>query len=295
LPDPNGRNRRSVWTVTTKPFSGWTKTSRQVPVAEGVLSDGMKHKVSPGCQLHGYLCRQDSTPPYDVRAIGEMIHSARNGENHEQEQRADSVPTDPHREPLTQGQSSDLPGQSHLPFAIDHNSQSHRTGHDPLTTPAYTPSAQSPSRTERKSEQRASSEQGRDNGDYSISVGGSGDSPGNQIAGGTVDIPVGRELYGASVVSLKDSGCTCVFYHTITEETSHFATFPPDLIEPCILAGSRKGDTVLDPFNGSGTTGAVALKHGRKYIGCELNPEYIGLSHERISKAQPMLLEVSHA
>lgn len=63
---------------------------------------------------------------------------------------------------------------------------------------------------------------------------------------------------------------------------AHFATFPPDLIEPCILAGSRPGDTVLDPFNGAATTGLVALKHGRKYIGCELNPDYIELSHKRL-------------
>jgi DNA modification methylase len=62
----------------------------------------------------------------------------------------------------------------------------------------------------------------------------------------------------------------------------HFATFPPDLIEPCILAGSRIGDTILDPFNGSGTTGAVSVKHGRNYIGCELNPDYIELSKKRI-------------
>lgn len=74
---------------------------------------------------------------------------------------------------------------------------------------------------------------------------------------------------------------------------AHFATFPPNLIEPCILAGSAVGDTVLDPFNGSGTTGAVALKHGRKYIGCELNADYIELAHERIRRSQPMLFEVS--
>lgn len=71
---------------------------------------------------------------------------------------------------------------------------------------------------------------------------------------------------------------------------AHFATFPPDLIEPCILAGSKPGDTIIDPFNGSGTTGAVSLKHGRKYIGCELNPAYIELAHERIRQSQPMLL-----
>src|SRR5690348_7623687 len=55
---------------------------------------------------------------------------------------------------------------------------------------------------------------------------------------------------------------------------AHFATFPMDLIEPCILAGSRLGDIVLDPFIGSGTTAQVVVKHGRQYLGCELNPAY---------------------
>lgn len=64
---------------------------------------------------------------------------------------------------------------------------------------------------------------------------------------------------------------------------AHFATFPPALIEPCILAGSRPGDIVLDPFMGSGTTAAVALQHGRQYLGCELNPEYGALQQERIA------------
>jgi len=63
---------------------------------------------------------------------------------------------------------------------------------------------------------------------------------------------------------------------------AHFATFPPALIEPCILAGSRPGDIVLDPFMGSGTTAAVALQHGRQYLGCELNEEYRGLQDARI-------------
>jgi DNA modification methylase len=70
---------------------------------------------------------------------------------------------------------------------------------------------------------------------------------------------------------------------------AHFATYPPDLIEPCILAGSKAGDTVLDPFNGSGTTGEVAIKHGRNYIGIELKPDYIELTHKRLAKVQPML------
>lgn len=64
---------------------------------------------------------------------------------------------------------------------------------------------------------------------------------------------------------------------------AHFATFPPDLIEPCILAGSPVGGTVLDPFGGSGTTGGVALKHGRKAVLCELNPAYAAMMPERIN------------
>jgi DNA modification methylase len=64
---------------------------------------------------------------------------------------------------------------------------------------------------------------------------------------------------------------------------AHFATFPSALIEPCILAGSRPGDIVLDPFMGSGTTAAVALQHGRQYLGCELNLEYGPLQDARIA------------
>lgn len=66
---------------------------------------------------------------------------------------------------------------------------------------------------------------------------------------------------------------------------AHFATFPPELIEPCILAGCRPGGTVLDPFLGSGTTAVVAEKNDRNCIGIELNPEYVALAKERISRA----------
>lgn len=63
---------------------------------------------------------------------------------------------------------------------------------------------------------------------------------------------------------------------------AHFATFPPHLVEPCVLAGSAPGDVVLDPFGGSGTTAGVALKHGRHATLLELNPEYAALIPERI-------------
>ena len=69
---------------------------------------------------------------------------------------------------------------------------------------------------------------------------------------------------------------------------AHFATFPEDLIEPCILAGSAFGDTVLDPFTGSGTTGAVAIRHQRNFVGTELNPAYVELARKRINAVAPM-------
>lgn len=63
---------------------------------------------------------------------------------------------------------------------------------------------------------------------------------------------------------------------------AHFATFPPDLIEPCVLAGCPVGGTVLDPFFGAGTTGLVAQKHGRDCIGIELNPDYVAIAKDRL-------------
>jgi DNA modification methylase len=70
---------------------------------------------------------------------------------------------------------------------------------------------------------------------------------------------------------------------------AHFAVYPPELIEPCILAGCPVDGTVLDPFGGSGTTAQVAVEHGRNAILCELNPEYIKLINKRIAETQPLL------
>lgn len=64
---------------------------------------------------------------------------------------------------------------------------------------------------------------------------------------------------------------------------AHFATFPEELVRPCILAGSRPGDNVLDPFAGSGTTGAVAEQEGRDFIGIEINPDYCEIIRQRLN------------
>ena len=64
---------------------------------------------------------------------------------------------------------------------------------------------------------------------------------------------------------------------------AHFATYPEKLVEPCVLAGCPSGGTVLDPFTGSGTTGAVACRLGRNFVGIELNPEYAAMAERRIA------------
>ena len=73
---------------------------------------------------------------------------------------------------------------------------------------------------------------------------------------------------------------------------AHFATFPEALVEPCIAAGSRPGDTVLDPFAGSGTVGVVALRAGRDFIGIDLSPRYVEMARRRIEGTAPLFAEV---
>jgi DNA modification methylase len=74
---------------------------------------------------------------------------------------------------------------------------------------------------------------------------------------------------------------------------AHFAVMPAALVEPCILAGSKVGDTVLDPFAGSGTVGMVALRHDRNFIGVELNPGYAHIAQDRITNDGPMFNTVT--
>jgi DNA modification methylase len=100
----------------------------------------------------------------------------------------------------------------------------------------------------------------------------------------------GMRVFGADGMRNKRDVWTV---NTSRFKGAHFATYPPQLVEPCVLAGSREGDWVLDPFNGSGTTGVVALAHNRNYVGLELNPDYADLAVTRISDSVGMMGEVS--
>ena len=71
---------------------------------------------------------------------------------------------------------------------------------------------------------------------------------------------------------------------------AHFATFPEALVEPCILAGSRKGDVIFDPFCGTATVGRVAVRHGRRFIGLDLNMAYLSLAQQRNAEVQTQFI-----
>jgi site-specific DNA-methyltransferase (cytosine-N4-specific) len=74
---------------------------------------------------------------------------------------------------------------------------------------------------------------------------------------------------------------------------AHFATFPPKLIEPCILASSKPGDFILDPFFGSGTVGMVCIQQNRRYVGIELNPKYVVIAANRLSVTEEIIIKVA--
>jgi DNA modification methylase len=78
--------------------------------------------------------------------------------------------------------------------------------------------------------------------------------------------------------------------NTKPNKESHFAVYPDELIRPCILAGCPRGGIVLDPFMGSGTTARVARKYGRKYLGFELNPEYIKIIEQKVIVSQDLFM-----
>jgi site-specific DNA-methyltransferase (adenine-specific) len=93
----------------------------------------------------------------------------------------------------------------------------------------------------------------------------------------TVDTRNRRSVWNVNTVASRRTGGQVA-------QVSHFAQFPPALVEPCILAGCPPGGITLDPFAGAGTTGLVALRHGRNFIGIDLNAEYCEMARERINE-----------
>jgi DNA modification methylase len=105
----------------------------------------------------------------------------------------------------------------------------------------------------------------------------------------------GRPGGGIYAMGFAEGGRNCRNVWTMATapyKEAHFATFPPELPRRCILAGSKPGDTVLDPFAGAGTALLVADQLGRDAIGVELNPEYAALIERRVKDNAPMFVEI---
>ncbi|NQU42718.1 site-specific DNA-methyltransferase [bacterium] len=98
-------------------------------------------------------------------------------------------------------------------------------------------------------------------------------SPANREGRDMSNVGCGPTRNRRAVWSIATRGC----------KEAHYSTYPPELVRPCILAGSAPGDIVIDPFNGTGTTGLVAIEHGRSYIGIDLNPRDIEITRARLN------------
>ena len=105
-----------------------------------------------------------------------------------------------------------------------------------------------------------------------------------------------KERYYYDYQAVKENGRnrrTVWSINTAPFSDAHFATFPPSLIEPCILAATQPDEFVLDPFFGSGTVGVVCQRHQRKFVGIELNSEYIKIAKSRLHAEELPILKVA--
>jgi DNA modification methylase len=277
------RNRRSVWTITTKPFNMWNETSRLSRVERDAVSCGMKHIVLPVCPVHGYLCHQDSNRSGGERGADATNRIEGNGDL-VQSPLFDCAPIDQNPAGDSSPGNSGLPPLACFPSATDHNTGKSKTVLVPETMPSCTPCGENEPRTDGTQVPPLSFAQ-------HPCMNGSNKWPDEM----DVHLPDQTTFRTVDSLSLPiPPECLCGYYHTVTKKSSHFATFPPEIPEICIKAGSRVGDTVLDPFAGAGTTGMIAEKLDRKFIGIELNPEYAKMGERRIEAAElPLFANLS--
>ena len=314
--DPDGmRNKRSVWTVPTKPYNG------KKALTDYVGDDGKPYTASPDCPIHGHLSRKKTvgthgyggqqgqtqtgsvgtdsrhaaSPACDEQSTtshNSQASAACNSEQHTLESSRGSK-TDSRLTERTSG-ARNLPcngcnsksgvhldceagcsRQCSSSTATYHSNETSKTYLDHTTGRPCMPCAETDSRTQSTSDKHGLFWQDLGISESSTLTGGASVHPSQDTR--SCNVGTSSEL----VLMAYEVGNKCTCNEVIID---HFATFPPALIEPCILAGSRPGDVVLDPFMGSGTTAQVAQHHGRQWIGCELNPEYEALQHERMGK-----------
>ena len=262
------RNKRSVWTVATKPFRDDLETSHFQHVEADVVSCGMMRIPSLHCQVHANQDHQDGE--YAVEKLNYILHTYN---RLLQEQVDGHSGISKQYGQLNLGYNSDCLTLLYLIFAIDHNIENRKTALSLLTNPAYTFSSQIEPHIVYKLKELLTA--GSVEHIYESNI-----LPDDLPVHPLVEIL----FHNVDKFSLPiPPNCICKFYHKVTKKSTHFATFPEELIKPCILAGCPEGGTVLDPFMGAGTTAVVAWKHNRNYLGYELNPEYIEIAEQRLA------------
>jgi DNA modification methylase len=267
--DGNGsRNIRSVWTIATAPFTA----ARHARGDYG----GSGRRVSPDCPVHGDRSRLASTSECDVQPAASSSGRSPGTHDHRDPARAAGHVAIPMR--LDVGSlpdSSDSLDLACVQPATPHSTQSHRTDRAQLTLPRETGDEESPDHTD-------GNELARARAATSVRIHESRSAEGDE--GDATALSLSEQT-----VSDNAHTCTCGEY---TTNTDHFAVFPPDLAERCIKAGSKEGDTVLDPFGGAGTVGLVADRLGRDAILIELNPAYAEMARRRIVGDAPLFAVV---
>lgn len=260
------RNKRSVWHIGPQPFTGWTKTSRQVRVSWDESDGDTTRIASRDCPVHGDLAVRSAKALCGGRGAVPVGHSGHTDNGLVPLQPVGFAPIDQHLFDCSGVDSSDFLDLPYEQPAKRRSNQNRKTGRAPVTTEPCMPSVQTDG----------------DTGDIS-GLRGSSDSAEHMHANSSAEGCASGELAitDDETLSRIEGKCSCEYYRTVTEEMSHFATFPPALIEPCILAGSSPGDLVLDPFIGSGTVGQVCERFGRRWVGTDLTYQHLSKKRTR--------------
>lgn len=265
---PGPVNPGDVWTVPTQPFTWKGGSVRLVRVEADAVDGDTRRIASADCPVHAGPGRPDASASDGGRADAPSCRTERTDVRHVPAQSPGFVPTGPLHEPGCEASSSG----SHCPScggtAIARSSRTRRTDLDPATSPPCTPSAGTPDGTPRSGGSHDGDERGSSSVGSNSGLASSDGRPSARTGSGT-----GRM-----------SSCRCTLYREERRELDHFAVFPPELVRRPILATVPEGGTVLDPFFGSGTTGVMARRLGRKAVGVELSETYCELAAKRFQQ-----------
>ncbi len=272
---PLTRNKRSVWTIPIAPYSGYSQSVRWGDVEADAVGGDIQRTESPDCPVHVGLPVPAAIPSDGGRGIASpsSFRSLGMFDGPAPEPQGAPGSTGLRHAPDSVGESSGSTLLPCVPAAIDRSNGSRRTDPDPATSPPCTPFAETSGRTD----------------DTRAEPGSAGWADRTSENSSESADPADHSAQTASRTS-DTLSCTCSYQRRTTESISHFATFPPKLVEPMILAGSKPGDVILDPFGGSGTVGQVAQMHSRRAVLIDLNPDYLAQQMQRCAQS-PLGLE----